>query len=202
MRILIISLSAILISNFYGFSQSYVEELRSKRVLHMAELLDTSKHILTADEAAYFQGVAYFEIDTSYILNAHFKLDRGKWFEMPTTTARKPIYRRYGFVEFELNGILHHLTVYQNKALRKKPGLEDYLFIPFNDLTNGKESYGGGRYLDFRIPENLSVALDFNLAYNPYCAYADRYSCPIPPVENKLLIEIRVGEKVPVGKNK
>lgn len=202
MRILIVSLSAILISNFSGFSQTYMEELRSKRVLHMAELLDTSKHILTADEAAHFQGLAYFEIDTSYILKAHFKLDKGKWFEMPTTTARKPIYRRYGFVEFELNGIQHQLTVYQNKALRKKSGLEDYLFIPFNDLTNGKESYGGGRYLDFRIPKTSSVALDFNLAYNPYCAYADRYSCPIPPAENKLLIEIRAGEKVPVGKNK
>ncbi len=202
MRVLIISLSAILISIFYGFSQNYIEELRSKRVLHMAELLDTSKHILSADEAAHFQGVAYFEIDTSYILNAHFKLDKGKWFEMPTTTARKPIYRRYGFVAFELNGMQQKLTVYQNKALRKKPGLENYLFIPFNDLTNGKESYGGGRYLDFRIPENSSVVLDFNLTYNPYCAYADRYSCPIPPAENKLLIEIRAGEKVPVGKNK
>ena len=202
MKFIIISLSILLISNFLGLSQSYVEELRSKRVLHMAELLDTSKHILTADEAAHFQGVAYFEIDTSYILNAHFKLDKGKWFEMPTTTARKPIYRRYGFVEFVVKGKPYRLTVYQNKALRKKPGLEDYLFIPFNDLTNGKESYGGGRYLDFRIPLNSPVKLDFNLAYNPYCAYADRYSCPIPPVENKLLIEIRAGEKVPVGKNK
>jgi uncharacterized protein (DUF1684 family) len=196
------SILVLLISNFFGISQSYVEELRAKRVLHMAELLDTSKHILRADEAAHFQGVAYFEIDTSYILNAHFKSDKGKWFEMPTTTARKPIYRKYGCVEFELNGRKHRLTVYQNKALRKKPGFEDYLFIPFNDLTNGKESYGGGRYLDFRIPKNSSVELDFNLAYNPYCAYADRYSCPIPPVENKLLIEIRAGEKVPVGKNK
>ena len=197
---LILLLSIVLASIKSCFSQSYEEDLRSKRVQHMVDLLDTSKHILTAEEAAAFQGVAYFEIDTTYRLKAQFKKDLGKWFEMPTTTTRKPVYRRYGYIEFKLNDKKAQLTVYQNKALRKKAELEDYLFIPFNDMTNGNESYGGGRYLDFRIPKTIEVTIDFNLAYNPYCAYADRYSCPIPPIENKLPIEIRAGEKVPVGK--
>jgi uncharacterized protein (DUF1684 family) len=69
------------------------------------------------------------------------------------------------------------------------------LFIPFTDLTNGKETYGGGRYLDIIIPETDSFILDFNLAYNPYCAYNHTYSCPIPPEENFINNQVKAGEK-------
>ena len=72
---------------------------------------------------------------------------------------------------------------------------ENYLFIPFRDITSGDETYGGGRYLDFRIPETDSVTIDFNLSYNPYCAYNHKYSCPIPPAENSLPVKILAGEK-------
>ena len=68
-------------------------------------------------------------------------------------------------------------------------------YIPFTDLTNGEETYGAGRYLDFKIPESEKVIIDFNLAYNPYCAYNHSYSCPIPPKENNLNIKIEAGEK-------
>lgn len=184
---------------FNSFGQDYFEEIRSNRVIHMAKLLDTSEHILTAQEANAFQGVAYFEIDTVFRVAAQFREKKGKWFEMPTTTARKPIYRKYGTIEFVLNKQTFQLTVYQNKALRTKAGFENYLFIPFKDATNEHETYGGGRYLDFTIPTSKTLIVDFNSAYNPYCAYASRYSCPIPPQENYLLVEIRAGEKVPVG---
>ena len=74
----------------------------------------------------------------------------------------------------------------------------DYLFIPFTDLTSGNESYAGGRYFDFKSSDILDnkFELDFNKAYNPYCAYiSNRYSCPIPPKENNLSVAIRAGEK-------
>ena len=78
----------------------------------------------------------------------------------------------------------------------KEEGYEDYLFLPFLDDTNGEESYGGGRYIDCRIPEGDTIEIDFNKAYNPYCAYNENYSCPIVPRENYLAIEVKAGVKV------
>jgi hypothetical protein len=85
--------------------------------------------------------------------------------------------------------------VYQNLGLLKNPEYEDYLFLPFNDYTNGNETYGGGRYLDVRIPKGNTMVLDFNKAYNPYCAYTYGYSCPVPPRGNSLETEINAGIK-------
>jgi uncharacterized protein (DUF1684 family) len=116
---------------------------------------------------------------------------------MPTTTTRSPVYRRFGFVQFQLNGMEHQLTVFQNMELKKQEGYTNYLFLPFRDSSSGNESYGGGRYLDLDIPKGEKILLDFNLAYNPYCVYSDRYSCPIPPEENRLKTAIRAGEKKP-----
>ncbi|WP_460549069.1 DUF1684 domain-containing protein [Hymenobacter daeguensis] len=116
-------------------------------------------------------------------------------FAMQTSTARRPIYRKYGELRFVLNGKPLTLSIYQNQELLKRPGLEDYLFVPFTDLTNGHETYGGGRYLDLRIPPAgaRTMVLDFNKAYNPSCAYNHGYSCPVPPAENRLAVAIPVG---------
>ena len=83
--------------------------------------------------------------------------------------------------------------MYQNVDLNKKTGYEDYLFLPFSDLTCGKESYIGGRYVDMKIQKGKTWTIDFNKAYNPYCAYNYEYSCPIVPLENDLNIEILAG---------
>jgi len=79
--------------------------------------------------------------------------------------------------------------------LIKKDGFEDYLFLPFSDTTNGNETYIGGRYIDCRIQKDLEWTIDFNKAYNPYCAYNYKYSCPIVPMENDLPIAIIAGVK-------
>jgi uncharacterized protein (DUF1684 family) len=116
---------------------------------------------------------------------------------MPTSTARRPQYRKFGELRFVLQGQPQHLTVYQNLELMKRPGFADYLFVPFTDLSNGRGSYGGGRYLDLRIPPagTATMLLDFNRAYNPSCAYDHRFSCPIPPAENHLEVAIPAGVK-------
>ena len=80
--------------------------------------------------------------------------------------------------------------------MRKKEGYGKYLFVPFTDATSGTQSYGGGRYLDLELPEGTMLEVDFNYAYNPYCAYTDGYSCPIPKPESRLPISILAGEKV------
>lgn len=181
------------------FGQAYEDSIIEQRVIQMGELTDSSKHILDQNEIDHFEGLAFFKVDTNYRIKATFKKDIGKKFEMPTSTDRKPIYRQYGFVDFELNGTVQRLVVYQNMGLRKQKEYKNYLFMPFRDATNGKETYGGGRYLDLEIPSGKAIILDFNRVYNPCCVYSHRYSCPIPPKENTLTIEIKAGEKVPVN---
>lgn len=200
MKVLIILLSTSL--QFIIHAQSYEDSLVELRVIHMGELIDSSKHILNQDEIDHFEGVAYFEIDTNYRVKAQFTKSIGKRFKMPTTTERAPIYRRFGYVDFTLNGQKVRLTAFQNMALRKQKEYKHYLFIPFKDETSGNESYGGGRYLDIQIPNGAIVILDFNRVYNPYCVYSHRYSCPIPPDENTIKIAILAGEKVPLGYSK
>ena len=115
---------------------------------------------------------------------------------MKTTTDRISQERVYGILHFEINEKLHQLEIYQGKDLMQEEGYEDYLFLPFLDETNGLESYGGGRYIDARIPEGDTIIIDFNKAYNPYCAYNDKYSCPIVPRKNYLKTRVEAGVKV------
>tara|TARA_R110002167_G_scaffold39214_5_gene121248 strand:- start:245 stop:895 length:651 start_codon:yes stop_codon:yes gene_type:complete len=143
-----------------------------------------------------FEGLDFFAPDTSYIVAA--KLERtpdALPFLMPTTTDRKSKEVIYGVAHFMLKGKKYRLEIYQNKELMQKDGYADYLFLPFSDATNGESTYTGGRYLDLRIPERDTIVLNFNKAYNPYCAYNKKYSCPIVPSVNSLDTEILAGVK-------
>lgn len=143
-----------------------------------------------------FQGLNYFPINLDYRLVAKFvKTENPVLFKMKTTTARLPEYQKYGEVHFELDGKARVLEVYQNPEIIRQPGLEDYLFIPFTDETNGIDTYEVGRYIDFRVPASDDVILDFNKCYNPYCSYGSAYSCPIPPEVNHLPLMVQAGEK-------
>jgi uncharacterized protein (DUF1684 family) len=201
MNYLNILFSIICFNNLFGqFDyQNYKDSILQLRLQHASALIDSSSSILNNDEIKEFTGVDYFSVDTNYRILATFQKSIGKRFRMPTSTERKPWYRIYGYLIFEINGIDGKLIVYQNLALKKNKDFKDYLFIPFRDATNKIETYGGGRYLDFKIPDKNSVLVDFNFAYNPYCAYSSRYSCPITPEENKLLFPVYAGEKIPVG---
>ena len=174
-------------------------DVAQHRAEHLRSLTDTAAHVLNAEEIAHFQGLNYFPFDKNYQIEAVFTKDKGKRFEMSTSTERTPLYRRYGYVDFVVNGKQCRLEVYQNIGLKAQKEYRDYLFIPFRDKTSGKATYGGGRYIDTRIPDGDTILLDFNLLYNPYCSYSDRYSCPIPPAVNTLDVEINAGEKTPIG---
>lgn len=160
------------------------------------EFADSTSSPLMAEDLKVFKSLDFYPIDQKYIVEAKFvKAKREKVFEMKTTTTRLPKYKKYGELHFTLEGKAFKLNIYQNIDLTKKPGYKDYLFLPFTDLTCGKESYIGGRYLDARIPKKDVMILDFNKAYNPYCAYNYKYSCPLVPLENDLEIEIKAGVK-------
>ncbi|GAA3652721.1 DUF1684 domain-containing protein [Flavivirga jejuensis] len=162
-----------------------------------AEYKDVTTSPLKDKDRKHFEGLDFFKFDSTYVVTADFKrTPNEKPFKMKTTTTRLPEYVKYGELTFELKGGHYKLNIYQNQGLKEKEGFEDYLFLPFLDETNGLESYGGGRYIDTRIPEGDTMVIDFNSAYNPYCAYNDKYSCPLVPRNNYLKIKIEAGVKV------
>lgn len=143
-----------------------------------------------------FEGLDFFDPDTTYVVQAKFvRTPDAVPFEMPTTTDRKTTEVVYGIAHFILNGEQRQLEVYQNKELMLEEGFEDYLFLPFTDLTNDEKTYGGGRYIDLRIQDDAVIMIDFNRAYNPSCAYNKKYSCPIVPKVNHLRTSVLAGVK-------
>ena len=160
------------------------------------EFANPKESPLTEAERRAFSTLPYYPTNYNYYVTATLVRDSTtRPFGMETSTARRPLYRKYGELRFVLNGQALRLSVYQNQELLNVPDLEDHLFVPFTDLTNGKSSYGGGRYLDLRIPPAgiSTMELDFNRAYNPSCAYNHSDSCPVPPAENRLAAAILAG---------
>ncbi|CAN0601151.1 unnamed protein product, partial [Ectocarpus sp. 12 AP-2014] len=114
-----------------------------------------------------FESLEFFEPDTNYIVEAELvRTPEALPFSMPTTTGRESTEVVYGIAKFTLNGKDHELEIYQSPELITQAEYEDYLFLPFTDNTNGEETYGGGRYLDLRIPKGNKIILNFNKAYN------------------------------------
>ncbi|MEP2992996.1 MAG: DUF1684 domain-containing protein [Gilvibacter sp.] len=152
--------------------------------------------ILNPADLKVFEGLEFYPIDQAYRVTATFKRTPDqKPFKMPTSTDRLPLYVKYGELSFSIKGQQLELVIYKSLSSFDDPEYKDYLFLPFTDLTSGDGSYGGGRYLDVRIPEGDTIQLDFNKVYNPYCAYSENYSCPIPPRINDLNIRIEAGVK-------
>ena len=178
-------------------AQNKGEESAKEFQNHLNEkYADPERTPLDEKDLRDFQELQFFEINPEYRIQAEFvRTPAEPPFTMKTSTDRLPVYVKYGELYFSLNGKDFKLNLYQNQELIQDPEYFDYLFLPFTDLTNGKTTYEGGRYIDFRIPESNEVILDFNKAYNPYCAYSGRYSCPIPPEENDLDTEILAGVK-------
>lgn len=151
---------------------------------------------LTEEDFKIFKGLDFYPINEKFIVEAKFtRTPDEKVFKMKTTGTRLPEYVKYGELTFTIDGKAFKLNLYQNIDLIKNEGYADYLFLPFSDLTCGNESYIGGRYMDMRIPKSDKVTIDFNKAYNPYCAYNHKYSCPIVPLDNDLEIAILAGVK-------
>lgn len=180
--------------------EAYAEEIVRHRMEKDEKFRDPRESPLDKKGIRKFRGLNYFPPDEKYRVAARFIVNEMPvLFKMPTTTTRLPEYIKYGELEFELDGNTYRLEVYRNSEINRKPGYEDYLFVPFTDDTNGEETYEMGRYLDFRVPATDEVVLDFNLAYNPYCCYSDNFSCPIPPAVNHLPLAIRAGERKYLG---
>lgn len=160
------------------------------------EYADEKESPLKPTDREHFKGLDFYTIDMKYCVEAKLtKTPQEKPFVMKTSGIRTPLYVKYGELDFSLKGKKCKLNVYRNIELSKQEKYKNHLFLPFTDLTSGVESYGGGRYIDLEATDKSTMTLDFNQAYNPYCAYNEGYSCPIPPKENDLLVEVKAGVK-------
>lgn len=171
--------------------KTYADSLRDFREDYV------TKHEVVKGEDKSF--LRFFPVNKSFRINCTVEAspDTG-WFKMATSSRfYNPLYRVYGVARFKIGDSVLRLRIYQSKDLMRTEKYKDYLFIPFTDLTSADGSYGGGRYIDLLrtdIKNANSLVIDFNKAYNPYCAYGKGFSCPLPPKENDLPVAIRAGE--------
>jgi len=138
-----------------------------------------------------FAGLKYFDPDPEFRFETELRRSPVPGSVIMTTSkGTRQLFNRIGEFELSIEGKAVRLGAYQS-AEREDPSI----FVPFRDATSGGESYGAARYLDLEVEHDDRYAIDFNCAYNPYCAYSDAYACPLPPRENWLSVAIRAGEK-------
>lgn len=184
-------LVAVLLWSFTSLSQSaYYDSVQA-----FQENYRNTLEVIKSDERNF---ISFYPVNEHYNVLANVELVKDeKGFDMETSSGMKKHFFTYAKLLFELDGNPYRLFIYRSKALMTDEKYKDYLFIPFGDATSGVESYGGGRYIDAFLSDikDGKLQLDFNKAYNPYCAYAAGYNCPLPPRENLLSIAIPAGEK-------
>ncbi len=177
------------------YKMSVVQEIKKWQNELDAEYKGKATSPLSAEDIKKFTGHHFFKIDTAFRVIAKIVLTNSNA-EIPfkTTTDKIKMHIKYADLHFKIKGQSFVLSVYQSKDLMQIKEYADFLFLPFFDETSGIETYGGGRYIDLRLPKNgNTIIVDFNKAYNPYCAYASGYSCPKVPSENELKIKVLAG---------
>jgi hypothetical protein len=197
-KILFLFILSQFINNCATKTNSYTDEIKQFQYKLNVEYNNPKTSPLTKEDLKTFKSLDFFPIDKKYRVKANLTLTpNSPILEMQTTTSEIQLYKKYAIATFELDGRNFKLNLYQSQDLMNNPEYADYLFLPFNDLSNGKITYGGGRFLDLKLPPKNSktIIIDFNKAYNPYCAYNHKFSCPIPPSENTLNIKILAGVK-------
>lgn len=171
---------------------SYPDEIAAWRSDKDAYMRSSDSPV-PAGQRASFPALPYYPIDEQYHVPAGLKVVRGEdVIEMSTSTGKPRRMRRIGTLAFTLKGQPQTLTAFaevDDASLRR-------LFVPFGDLTNGLETYQGGRYLDLDLKGSGVYELDFNRAYHPFCVFNPTYECPIPPRENRLEVPIKAGERM------
>jgi uncharacterized protein len=166
-----------------------IEKARSEKDHYMRTAADSP----FASQREDFKGLNYFPVDGRFRINAKLTpIENKKTITLPTSDDKQKNYLEYAYAEFELAGVKNKLLILEIIQMGPYRGT---LFLAFADETSANETYGAGRYLDLKkVPGSTSITLDFNEAYNPYCAYNDNFSCPFPPPENLLKVAIRAGE--------
>lgn len=177
-------------------TQAYIKQITEARA-NKDKVFREEPEPIPADKREVLLPLRYYPPDPSYTAPAELKLANERpVFEMPTSTGTLRRMERVGVLEFSLHGQPMSLAAFvgQGEAL-------EVLFVPFTDLTTGKDTYAAGRYLEIRPTSTGFYNIDFNTAFNPTCAYNATYECPYPPPSNRLKVEIKAGEKAPAGES-
>ena len=173
---------------------AYLKELADHRAA-IDRAFREEEDPIPADKRDTLLPLRYFDVDPSYAVPASLKLaDQRPVFEMPTSTGKQRRMQRVGVLEFVLQGQPMTLGAFVEEGQQIVN-----LFVPFADQTTGTETYPAGRYLELSPTSTGFYTVDFNKAYNPYCAYNQTYDCPFPPPSNRLKVPIRAGEKAPAA---
>jgi len=185
----------ILLVIYYSFSSALVsyEAIIDKERKDKDEYfsLDADSPLTDASKEM-FSRLSYFPTNEKYKVRASLEKIEGQvQTSMATNDGKEQQYIKYAYATFELDGEEQRLLLLKPDP----PEDEEYLFLAFGDATSGDGTYGGGRYIDLELTSNKKLTIDFNKAYNPFCAYSEGYSCPLPPPENLLDVAIIAGEK-------
>jgi uncharacterized protein len=172
---------------------AFTDEIKKERE-------DKDRFMRTSPESPFaknkedYKGLKYFPADPKYkIIAKLIPIENKKIVTLKTNDGKEERYQEYAYAEFDLEQFRNKLVIYEMIDMGPFRGK---LFLAFGDATSANETYGAGRYLDVvKTPGSATITLDFNKAYNPYCAYNETYSCPLPPPENLLNVAIRAGEK-------
>lgn len=196
--VLLLGVVVLLITMFYSFNGSqddtaYMKEIEKEREERDRFMRSSPESPFAKSEEAY-KGLKYYPPDIRYRIIANLiPAEQKKAVILATNDGKEQRYVEYAYAEFKLDGVLNRLTILEIADMDPFAGK---LFLAFGDKTSASQTYGAGRYLDItKTPGSSTIKLDFNLAYNPYCAYDNSYSCPLPPRENILSIPIEAGEK-------
>ncbi|MGE0589267.1 MAG: DUF1684 domain-containing protein [Cyclobacteriaceae bacterium] len=192
--VIIISLVTITIYSLQDSQggEQYIEEINTFR--EEKDLSMTRDDFPFAGRADEFTGLKYFEPDPAFRISASLSPIKDKnVVVLATNDGLESKYLEYAYADFSISGVKCRLLILEIMEQGPNRGT---LFLAFADDTSASETYGAGRYLDLKkVPGSSSILLDFNKAYNPYCAYSDKFSCPFPPRENIMRVAIRAGEK-------
>lgn len=191
MRKFWVFVSFLLTTSSFAQNKSYIDSINT----YLKKYVKEHKVVTGKDKEL----MSFFPVDEKYRINCRFeRTPNSQWFRMESSGQVKRNYRTYGILHFKIGDTAATLHIYQSQDLMTTTQYRDHLFIPFTDATSGEETYESGRYIDLEISDitNDKFIIDFNKAYNPYCAYVGgKFNCPIPPAENRLQVAIRAGEK-------
>ncbi len=186
------ALIVILSSVLYTFLGSDDPETYQKEINELRE--ETNRFMQYSEESPFhdqpeeYKGLSFFPPDLKYKVVARFEpVDEAEIYDLPTNDGKKQEYLTYGYATFTINDTTEQVLLLENVR-------EEKIFLPFGDATSAASTYGAGRYLDVQHHGGRTIVLDFNKAYNPYCAYIASFSCPLPPRENLLSVAIPAGE--------
>ncbi|MGZ3926782.1 MAG: DUF1684 domain-containing protein [Mucilaginibacter sp.] len=192
----------LLMTAFNCFAQDYKTLIAEYRKSYTEDFLKDPSSPLKKDDLQFLR---FYDADSTYMVTAKVTVfENEPAFVMPVFKGTGRQYVRYALLKFTLRGKPMELTLYKDALPSPNPQYADYIFLPFTDKTNGLDTYGGGRYIDLTKSDikDGNVVIDFNKAYNPYCAFSEGYSCPKPPDANRLTVAIEAGEKLFAGQKK